>query len=286
MTERKDKSSLKDESKVKIFLKREGYVYENNKHERCGPYSLQERLLGDYEVKVSQELGVEPKDVLKAHLTIQKKPITIDEVISILSSTIKQDNPAKAILFFAMLSTYTEEDQQNIALQAESSSGKSYIPLELASYFPEEDKIKIASASPTAFFHESGILIDEFGQPINFAEKPLKNATPEDVSAWQKRLRNSRILVNLERKILIFLDQPHYMLMEKLRTLLSHDQKELHYKITDKTQKYGLRTKNVIIRGFPTIIFCSTKLKLDEQEKTRIFLLSPEVGEEKLLESI
>lgn len=288
MAEKEDKPSSEDEqtcSKVKAYTTKKGYFYEAY-GKLLGPFSIKDHDATDFKDKLAIELDVEPKDILRAELINSQRPITIDEILDILSSTIKQDNPTKAILFLTMLATYTEEAQQNIALQAESASGKSYIPLELASYFPDEDKIIIASASPTAFFHETGTLVDENGQPINFLDRPPRNASPEEKSEWNKRLKNSRILVNLERKILIFLDQPHYMLMEKLRSLLSHDQKELQYKITDKTQRFGLRTKNVIIRGYPTIIFCSTKLKLDEQEKTRVFLLSPEVAEEKLLESI
>jgi len=76
---------------------------------------------------------------------------------------------------------------------------------------------KIAYSSPTAFFHDKG--------------------------TWDEE--KEMITINLENKILIFLDQPHNQLLERLRPLLSHDQKELSYKITDKREKLGLRTKNV-----------------------------------------
>jgi hypothetical protein len=48
----------------------------------------------------------------------------------------------------------------------------------------------------------------------------------------------------------------------------------------------GLRTKTVVIRGFPTVIFCSAKFSIADQEKTRLLLLSPEISQEKLRESI
>ncbi len=274
------------EWKIVENISKQGYSYSTNEGLSCGPFTVQETHQSGFYDNVASKLGLTSKDVLEAHLRSLKRPTNIDDLLDIFSSTIKRDNPTKAILFLVLLSTYTEENQQNIALQAESSSGKSYIPLELASFFPHKDKKIIASASPTAFFHETGTLVDENGKEINLKDRPSKNSSSEEKHEWEKRLRTSRILVDLEQKILIFLDQPHYMLMEKLRSLLSHDQKELEYKITDKTQRFGLRTKNVTIRGYPTIIFCSAKLKLDEQEKTRVFLLSPEVDEEKLLESI
>lgn len=52
--------------------------------------------------------------------------------------------------------------------------------------------------------------------------------------------------------------------------------------MTDKTQKHGLRTKKVILRGYPAVIFCTAGLQFDEQEATRFLLLSPEVSQEKL----
>jgi hypothetical protein len=68
--------------------------------------------------------------------------------------------------------------------------------------------------------------------------------------------------------------------------MLSHDRKELHYMITDKSQKHGLRTKNVILIGYSSFYFCTTKTDPDEQEKTRMLLLSPSTDQEKLRESL
>ena len=76
------------------------------------------------------------------------------------------------------------------------------------------------------------------------------------------------IIMNLEHKIIPFMDMPHYQLLEKLRPLLSHDRKELVNKITDKSAKHGIKTKTVILRGFPSVFFCSASADPDEQEKT------------------
>lgn len=198
--------------------------------------------------------GFTEHDVDSVDLFWRKEDYSWADIANALSSTIKADDAPKVITFAAMLLSKTEDDQINLGFQAESSTGKSYIPLEVAEYFPREDRIEIAGASPTAFFHEYGV--------------------------WDK---NRRVMVtNLEGKILIFLDAPDYRLLEKLRPLLSHDKKILTFKITDKTQKQGLRTKTVEIVGFPTVIFCSTRLNADDQEKTRLLLLSPSVDQAKL----
>lgn len=186
------------------------------------------------------------------------KPLTSDELIDILGSTIKRDDVNKLITFLALISAYTENSQINISFNAPSSSGKSYIPLEISKYFPMEDIIIIGHCSPTAFFHDYG----EFDKSI----KGYK--------------------VDLSRKIIVFLDQPGNLLLEYLRPVLSHDKKEIKMKITDKSQKHGLRTKNIILIGYPVVVFCTAGLTLDEQEATRFLLLSPDITAEKIREAI
>ena len=207
--------------------------------------------------------GLAPtKEELASQLKELDRPLTVKDVIRILGSTVKHDDDNKAICFLSMLLTYTEEDQINVGFLAESSSGKSYIPLELSWYFPKEDVVKLGYASPTAFFHEFGEVVTD---PIT---------------------KRKIIHIDLKRKILIFLDQPHEQLLQRLRSLLSHDEKDIMFKITDKREKSGLRTKTVIVHGFPTVIFCTAKFGLPDQEKTRLLLLSPEISQEKLRESI
>lgn len=243
---------------------------ENSVYESCQRYNI-DYVSTENVIKWSSEMVKQyylqnlqsRRDVASAPQPVQlteelTKDVTFKEIGAILSTSIKKDYSPKLITFCAMLLVQTREDQLNIGFQSESSAGKSYIPVELASYFPKDEVSIIASASPTAFFHDSG--------------------------KWDKD--RQVLVVDIEGKILIFLDQPHFQLLEKLRPLLSHDMKELQYKITDKNQKHGLRTKNVIIKGYPSVVFCSTKMDPDEQEKTRMILLSPSIDQDKLKESI
>jgi hypothetical protein len=197
----------------------------------------------------------EPDIELTEDLT---KEVTFVDVGEILSTSIKKDYAAKMITYSSMLLAQTRDDQINVGFQSESSAGKSYIPVEIASYFPGDEVVLIASASPTAFFHDGGTWDDQ---------------------------RKCQV-VDLEGKILIFQDQPHFLLLERLRPLLSHDARELQYKITDKNEKHGLRTKNVIVKGYPAVVFCTTKMDPDEQEKTRMLLLSPSIDQDKLRQSL
>ncbi|HOK35003.1 MAG TPA: hypothetical protein PLB19_02645 [Candidatus Paceibacterota bacterium] len=209
-----------------------------------------------------QEMGYETESIVTKddlELFRQKFPeLAIEDLDRILSLTIKKDEIPKIITFLGMLTAYTEDSQVNISFNAPASTGKSYIAKEVSKLFPEEDLIKVAYSSPTAFFHSYG----EYN-PENRTRK-----------------------IDLSRKILIFQDQPHSLLLERLRPLLSHDQKELLFKITDKGKKGQNITKDVILIGYPVIIFCSASLTMDKQETSRVILLSPDIDREKIYDSI
>ncbi|MDD4287441.1 MAG: hypothetical protein PHN33_03790 [Candidatus Peribacteraceae bacterium] len=188
----------------------------------------------------------------------QFSPMTANGLLDILGITIKRDNQNKLITFLCGLSAYTDDAQFNVSFNAPSSSGKSYIPLEIAQLFPPEDVMELGYTSTQAFFHEQGVYDKE------------------------RELH----VIDLSRKLVIFIDQPHTTLLERMRPLLSHDKRELMCKITDKSKSGGNRTKTIALRGFPSVMFCTASLKLDEQESTRFFLLSPETDDIKLQEAI
>jgi hypothetical protein len=121
--------------------------------------------------------------------TSQFSQISSEALLDTLGLTIKYDAENKLATFLCELSAYTENAQFNISYNAPSSTGKSYIPTEIARLFPEDDVMEIAYCSPTAFFH--------------------------DVGQYDKE-KNS-YLVDLSHKILIFLDQPHNELLARLR---------------------------------------------------------------------
>jgi hypothetical protein len=216
----------------------------------------------DYFIKlggsVDDLLGKYAKPYPEKIDTTQFSPMSSEQLIDTLGLTIKYDAENKLATFLCELSAYTESSQFNISYNAPSSTGKSYIPTEIARLFPQCDVMEIAYCSPTAFFHDAG----------------------------QYDKEKNSYLVDLSHKILIFLDQPHNELLARLRPLLSHDKKEIAIKITDKTQKNGTKTKNILLRGYPSVIFCTAGLRIDEQEATRFLLLSPEVNQDKIQQGI
>lgn len=186
------------------------------------------------------------------------QPLSMTALSEILALTIKKDDDNKIVTFLCLLSAYTETSQFNVSFNAPTSTGKSYISLELAQYFPEADVIDIAYASPQAFFHEYGKYDKE----------------------------RHVYVIDFSRKIIIFIDMPHNELLKRLRPLLSHDKREIRLKITDKASKGGNRTKTVIIKGFPAVVFCTAGLTIDDQESSRFILLSPQIDQEKIREVI
>ncbi len=184
----------------------------------------------------------------------QFKELSPDDLADVLDLTIKKDQANKIVTFLCLLSAYTENAQFNLSFNSPSSTGKSYIALEVAKLFPNDDVVKLGKCSRTAFFHEQGKYDKE----------------------------NNQIIIDFSRKILIFTDMPHTGLLEELRSFLSHDDKITLSKITDKGSKGGNRTKTVALIGYPSVVFCSAGLRMDEQEMTRFILLSPEINQDKI----
>ena len=193
------------------------------------------------------------------------RPTTLDAVERVLSETIKHDRNNKLIVFLSMILNYTWQDQQNILLSGPSSAGKSWIALEVAKLFPAEDIDKLGYTSPTAFFHDMSKLTTPDGKPLedrpqyiakwievweqghakpyapDYSDKgPEAISQRKRLAEWKEgrkseyRKRRDEwdsidkvYVVSLEKRILIFVDQPHDRVLQVLRSLLSHDDKVL-----------------------------------------------------------
>lgn len=204
---------------------------------------------------VNKNFGLRESSLTPSELFPEMK---LDELADILSLTIKHDYLSKTITFLGMLSAYTYDSQLNISFNAPSSSGKTYITSEVAKLFPAEDKIEISGASPTALFYQQGEIDKDSG---------------------------CRIL-NLENKILIFYELPDQKVQERLRAIASHDNRVQTHFYTNKTKNGTNKTDKIQIVGFPAMLFCSASLRINEQEQTREFLLSPEQSQEKIAAAI
>jgi hypothetical protein len=229
------------------------------------------------------------------------------ELADFLENTVKRDNTSKLITFYNMLNAQTENEQFNVMFSAESSTGKSYIALEISKYFPLAELVELAGASPTSMIHESGVEVvekdgmwkaladvlapyDKELEDIMFQPGRRTLAATKRITELKRMKHNiikyAKTIVDYEGKILIFLDQPNSMLLSRIRPFLSHDKKDLQFHITDKAMRGGNKTKDVLLRGFCSVFFCTTSAKYDEQEATRNFVLSPESDQDKIQDAL
>ncbi len=184
---------------------------------------------------------------------LEFKELSVNDVIDILDSTIKNNRANKAIVFYAMLSAYTEESQLNIMMNAQSSSGKSYITVQVSKYFPQQDVKMYGRTSSTALYYNENLTkIDEDNIPY----------------------------IDLERRIVIFTEQPNSDLLAHMRSFLSHDQKKTTFTVTNKGKNGKNTARDSYLLGFSSVIFCTANMRIDEQEQTRCLILSPETDED------
>ena len=198
--------------------------------------------------------GPEPVDLTKM------KEMDILELNDILGITISHDDVNRTVVFLAMLTAYTDSSQLNICMIGQSASGKTHIVREVSKLFPKEDVKVYGKITPTGFFYNT--------------DEMLKNE------------EDGRQVVNLENKILVFTELIDSRLQENLRPVLSHDEKEIPFLITNKDKNGANTAKTGYIRGYPATFFCSTNMRMDQQEITRSLLLSPEITNEKISQAI
>lgn len=169
--------------------------------------------------------------------------------------------------------------------------------------------------STMTLVRQKGILVDENNQPIenkveelrdkirNLRKEARKNSDgssteeKEDLEEKIEKLRdeitelyqNSKTLIDLRKKILVFLEPPNYELWNVLKPILSHDKKEIKFPFTNQTQGQGHQAKDVAVYGWPACIFCSardeSKWEVWNEIKSRFMISSPNIIQRKYDES-
>jgi hypothetical protein len=112
----------------------EGYWYRLGERE-LGPFSVQDERKPDFEKGLAEQLNVTVEELQKAKQNDINRPVSLSEVAQTLGTTIRHDDATKLIVFLGCINTFTDQDQVNILMAGEASGGKSYIALEVASYF-------------------------------------------------------------------------------------------------------------------------------------------------------
>jgi len=228
-------------------------------------------------VKLKEFGGFKAGDLLAVDPELETKFMTHIE------RTVKHDRTLANLVLKTGLSAYTREPL-NLFLRGESSIGKTYVVVNSLANFPKEDVWFLGGLSPTALVHDRALLVDKNGEPIVQISKPEKDATSDEIEAYEiyrEKIKTGHYLVDLQGKLLVFLEAPNIETFNKLRPVLSHDVWEISYKFTDTSQKGPLRTTHVVLRGWPATVFCSTSEKFVQDLATRSFTFTPETTEAK-----
>jgi hypothetical protein len=231
----------------------------------------------------------------------------LDVFLRDIRRTVAPEDSVFAILcFLTMLSAYTK-NPINLYAKAPSSSGKSYVPNQVKKYFPEED-VLVFSISPRALIHLQGVKKTADGRLLSEIEIPKKPKKPkrerfksdeeyqlalagyrqkleeykQKKEEYEQALAESYIEIDLRGKTLVITDIEDPKMLKAIRPLLSHDQWQTTYLITDRSVTGQLRTKKVVFIGWPAFIFTGVDKKYEDEIATRCLTVSPALWKKKI----
>jgi hypothetical protein len=197
----------------------------------------------------------------------------IEYAIKMIKKTVKSDDTLIKQILYTGLSSYIQIDPINLGIISPTSEGKTYPVEECIKLFPKQDVYKIGSMSTKAFIRQKGILVDKDNQPLEPRLKELRkqlvsqksNSEEKEKTAEQIKELNedSRTLIDLNSKILVFLEPPQREVWETLKPILSHDSPEIEFPFVDKNEKYGLIQKRLLLGDGLLVFFAVPKMNQD-----------------------
>lgn len=233
----------------------------------------------------------------------------------VLREAVKEDRLVKQVCH-TMLSAYIK-NPMNLAINAPTGEGKTHVLTTVGNLFPKTDVIYFVGMSSKAIFHKNGYIAvrDEDGKYIevetelqqlkesiqlNKAEliriRKTDSAPLDIIAELQKEIerykqrtteieKNAVKVIDLNHKILVFLDTPSSEIFEALMPLLSHDQYEVEYQFVDTSNRTGLKTRTNVLRGWPSVIFAQaidyTRHPRYQEIQRRFMVTNPKMDTEK-----
>jgi DNA polymerase elongation subunit (family B) len=189
------------------------------------------------------------------------------------SKSVKEENTLLRQILLTILSAQTQGLANNLHLRAPSSEGKSFPVMKTvrACNADPNEIIVINHMTPTALIYQSGgVLVDkngiDIGDKVKELKKQIKIASKSknldlELASRDKLdelLDGSAYRLDLTGKCFALVEPPKEGLWDLLKAILSHDSFELKHMMTDKGMT-GMKTKTVILRGWPAFIYCSAK---------------------------
>jgi hypothetical protein len=222
----------------------------------------------------------------------------LDFMTKYVSKRVKNEETLIKLAILVMASTYTP-NPLNIALESPQSEGKSYSLVEVSKLFPKNDVWDLGGMTPQVLTRERGYLVDretgkridkdinEIGEEIdalgNSKDEKLKREKLE--SQLHDILQNAVKIVDMQGKILLFLEAPQAKTFSTLRPILSRDKYEVEFKFVDRAYKNGKNvTMEARIRGWPVAVYATADAprgNIWDQIRSRFIIVSPNMSKEK-----
>jgi hypothetical protein len=222
----------------------------------------------------------------------------VEYFFKMVKKTVKCEDVLVRQIGYTGLSSYIEDDPINLGIMAPTSEGKTYPVEETLKFFPKDDVYKIGSMSAKVLVRKKGVLVNKNLEPIEEKLKTLyknkaktKDQDEKDQISDEidKLYDDAKTLIDLRGKILVFLEPPDKEVWTILKPILSHDSPEIEYPFVNQTDREGHQTKDVVVRGWPSCIFCSardeSKWDMWPEIKSRFLISSPNMIPQKYQES-
>ena len=244
-------------------------------------------------VPIMDKMGI-PKKLDDPYLA----PDPLDYIMRYVSKKVKHEEELIKLVTIVMASAYTP-NPLNLALESPQSEGKSYPLVEVAELFPKEDVWDLGGMTPQVLTRERGYYVDrETGKNIGEDIAELKGKINVLGSSKDDKERKAELkielvilmdgavkIVDMQGKILLFLEAPSKETFAKLRPILSRDKYEIEYKFVDIPYKNGPQvTMEARIRGWPVAIYATADSphgNIWDQIRSRFIVVSPNMRKEK-----
>src|SRR5919106_4008611 len=233
----------------------------------------------------------------------------IDYVIDVVTKEAPNEKRLAKQVLYTLLSAKSN-DPLNLAVNAPTGEGKTYVVQKVVDLFQKNDVISLVGMSEKALFHRPGSLVikDEVGNYISVNEKikdiedqisaceteiekttnnVLRQAKRHEIKDLEEQKKdvsqNAKKLIELSGKTLIFLDSPPARLFETLMPLLSHDRPEVEYEFVDTFN--GIKTHGNVLRGSPAVVFTAARDYTNSPRypeiQRRFLITNPQMSQEK-----
>ena len=221
--------------------------------------------------------------------------------IRTIKKVVKREDVLVRQTFYTGLSTYTF-DPINLGIIAPTSEGKTYVVTRALKLFPQEDVWNIGNMSTKVLVRQKGILVGPDGNPIqkevNELRKQIRDLGGAKKNAVEKQalietldelVENAKTEIDLSGKILVFLEPPHRELWNLVKPILSHDLVKIDFPYVDRTDREGIVTKKVVVKGWPACVFCSARdesaWEVWPEIQSRFLITSPNMNKQKYFEA-